>query len=810
MFEEYFRKLTHISTGAYPWQRGRFERFIRGEFPPCLNLPTGLGKTSVMPIWLLALAAAPEAVPRRLVWVVDRRVVVDQATVEAESLAEAVQALAEGDPLRSRLESLSITGREEGALAVSTLRGQRADNRAWSLDPSRPAIIVGTVDMTGSRLLFSGYGDGRWHAPQHAGLLGQDCLLVNDEAHLTPAFARLLDEVEARIARQDRLKPFRAMRVSATQSGGDRYPASLDRDLNASAEFARRYNADKQLRLHAAADKKALEKMMADLAVGGAAGRTLVYAESPETAVRLRDLIASKTGSARIRLLTGTQRGYERDRLVADEVFQEFASSKTPETPCWLVATSAGEVGVNISSDRLVSEHDTADHLLQRFGRLNRFGETQGAAHLVYLEAGQMEEAKRASLEYLRSLPSPAAGIYDISPRSLFENPAPAGAFSPVPAMARLEDWLLDVWSQTSLGGCEARPPVAAWLHGKPERELPVTEVAWRWDVEWLVKPGVPLEDVNEVLACHRVLAHEKLREPTWRLRTKLEQLDPGARILCVASDGALRRAALGELLDEIEYALLLLPVGCGGAADGMFTAGTGAPAACDVADEGVQPRRARSLTPLNDPGLRLAWQVTIEPDQDAEEDFEPVTVYYYAAAREPEPGAARDVYLEDHLRDAARYARLLAEKLGLGGGLTPAVELAGALHDLGKADPVWQYAMRGGLEHPLAKTARRGRPALLDGFRHELASLERAGQADDLALHLIAAHHGWARPHFQPQAFNRRALKASREAALEAARRFARLTARYGHWGLAYLEALFKAADALASRQAEEQPIDA
>jgi len=43
-----------------------------------------------------------------------------------------------------------------GALAVSTLRGQFADNRQWADSPSQPAIIIGTVDMIGSRLLFSG------------------------------------------------------------------------------------------------------------------------------------------------------------------------------------------------------------------------------------------------------------------------------------------------------------------------------------------------------------------------------------------------------------------------------------------------------------------------------------------------------------------------------------------------------------------------------------------------------------------------------------------------------------------------------
>src|SRR5439155_7558970 len=82
-----------------------------------------------------------------------------------------------------------------GSLAISTLRGQFADNREWSADPSRPAVIVGTVDMIGSRLLFSGFGVGFKAKPLHAGFLGQDVLLVHDEAHLEPAFQKLVEAI---------------------------------------------------------------------------------------------------------------------------------------------------------------------------------------------------------------------------------------------------------------------------------------------------------------------------------------------------------------------------------------------------------------------------------------------------------------------------------------------------------------------------------------------------------------------------------------------------------------------------------------
>ncbi len=109
---------------------------------------------------------------------------------------------------------------ESPPLAISTLRGQFADNREWSVDPSRPAVISGTVDMIGSRLLFSGYGIGLKARPLHAGFLGQDALLVHDEAHLEPAFQRLLKAIEAEQARCKKFRSFWVMELTATKRGG--------------------------------------------------------------------------------------------------------------------------------------------------------------------------------------------------------------------------------------------------------------------------------------------------------------------------------------------------------------------------------------------------------------------------------------------------------------------------------------------------------------------------------------------------------------------------------------------------------------
>ena len=171
-FNSGFAKLT--SHPPFRWQTCLFEEWLaRGRIPSALDIPTGLGKTSVMVLWYLALKAGA-AVPRRLVYVVDRRAVVDQATTVAEKIREKSQ------------DSTDST------LRVSTLRGQYVDNREWLADPAAPAIVVGTVDMIGSRLLFSGYGVSRKMRPYHAGLLGADTLVVLDEAHLVPPFEKLL------------------------------------------------------------------------------------------------------------------------------------------------------------------------------------------------------------------------------------------------------------------------------------------------------------------------------------------------------------------------------------------------------------------------------------------------------------------------------------------------------------------------------------------------------------------------------------------------------------------------------------------
>lgn len=171
-----------------------------------------------------------------------------------------------------------------------------------------------------------------------------------------------------------------------------------------------------------------------------------------------------------------------------------------------------------------------------------------------------------------------------------------------------------------------------------------------------------------------------------------------------------------------------------------------------------------------------------------------------------------RAIPLPQHHADVARWARQLA-------GADPAaeaVEQAAAVHDAGKAEPRMQVLLHGNallaLAGPvLAKSAQRRRADQLAawqasklprGFRHEFASLRYAPQADPLVAHLVASHHGHARPWgpscADPHANGMEQMHLQAHSLL----RWAQLQTTHGPWRLATLEWLVRAADARASME--------
>ncbi|HYG22083.1 MAG TPA: type I-U CRISPR-associated helicase/endonuclease Cas3 [Verrucomicrobiae bacterium] len=858
-FTELFKTLT-TGNAPFPWQCALYERMVSADFPAAADLPTGLGKTSVIMVWLLALLTHRDKVPRRLVYVVNRRTVVDQTTAEVERVRQELQ---KNPDLRAKLQAMCAVPTEE-PLGLSTLRGQFADNREWCADPARPAVIVGTVDMIGSGLLFSRYTCGFKARPHHAALLGQDVLLVHDEAHLEPAFQKLLDSIEEEQKCSGETRPLKVLKLSATNRN-DAAPADFTRTLRLSKAdadhpvVAKRINATKLLRLAALGDEKQLADKLAELVLSRRdSGRAvLIFARSVEVVQK----IEASIGKAKLPVvaLTGTMRGKERDTLSGNPTFARFLppSSRADSTQeltsgtVYLVATSAGEVGVNLSADELVCDLSTFESMAQRFGRVNRFGQLTDATIVVvhpekFKADDAMDEARSRTLDLLRQLNGNA------SPHALGQLDAAArsNAFSPPPKIRPATDILFDAWAMTSIRGpLPGRPPVAPYLHGETEWEPPETYVAWRSEVEIITDALIANYPPEELLADFPLKPHELLRDRSDRVQAELEKLaDAAVRnaekiVWLVDEDGEVARKQLKELLGKDSQALLhgatvLLPPSVGGLSKrGLLDGKSEAPddTGLDVADilsgPDEKPLRCRvrsdkTKVPSGFRGLRIVRVIdTLRGKEDLDErpESELETRYWLwleapkSAGVESLRSADESILLEDHTSDVEAHARAIVGKLAIPSPLANCVILAARFHDLGKRRLYWQRGI-GNINADvwLAKAGPDLTPRQLEErYRHEFGSLLDAEKEtefrklppheQDLVLHLIAAHHGRARPHFptsphdetfEPEA----SLDDARRIAAEVPRRFARLQRRYGRWGLAYLESLLRAADYAAS----------
>ena len=843
-FDTAFERLTGYP--AFPWQTRLYtDWFSGGRVPASCNLPTGLGKTSVIAVWLIALAKHPDRLPRRLVYVVNRRTVVDQTTDEIEKLRERIPEVPQLDAALWRLCALAPKGLQSQAdrpLAISTLRGQFADNRQWSADPCRPAVICGTVDMIGSRLLFSGYGVGFKLRPLHAGFLGQDAILVHDEAQLEPAFQRLIEDIRDEQEREpaplgDRMR-LKVLEMTATRRGaGKAFGLTVEDYQNDTVK--RRIAAPKALHLHENEDKNKLAEKIVHLVLQHKdSGRAvLVFVRKVEDVER----IAKKLPKGSFEQLTGTIRGLERDALVRKPIFQRFLPEPSrnkdivpAEGGVYLVCTSAGEVGVNISADHLVCDLTTFESMAQRFGRVNRFG-TRSDSRIDVLhprafdEKDAYEMAMKKTLEVLRQLDGVA------SPAALDKlgEDVRRDAFAPTPILLPTSEILFDAWALTSVRDkLPGRPPVEPWLHGIAEWQPPETQVAWRDEVGAITGDLLTEYQPKDLLEDYPLKPQELLRDLTSRVFDRLKKLEaaPDTPVWLVSDDGAVDVSTLSKVIDggrdALNHRTVLLPPSAGGlSASGMLDAGSAT--VNDVADEwrnefgGHRRRRVWDDDEQYEEktkGMRLIRRIEVPARDDDEAEGRSWHWFELAAGGESDGSRSdrKPVLWRVHTDDVVSNIGQIVASLPLG-DLSRAFIVAAKLHDIGKLRKLFQRILGNtdGKE-PLAKSGRGG-GRVRELYRHEFGSLidtrsdsEVVGlgsDLQDLLLHLIAAHHGRGRPHFPAgEAFDPENSSAAAEAlAREVPRRFARLQQVYGRWGLAYLESLLRAADYAASANPSE-----
>ncbi|MBI5141952.1 MAG: type I-U CRISPR-associated helicase/endonuclease Cas3 [Nitrospirae bacterium] len=873
-----FSKEFYWLTGhrPFPWQEKLFNEFLMRKDRKSCPVPTGLGKTSIMAIWLIALAHHVRSgtvadFPRRLAYVVNRRTVVDQSTDEAGRLRES---LAKPELLHIADALRSLQTRNNPVLvSISTLRGQFADNAEWRDDPARPAIIIGTVDMIGSRLLFSGYGCGFKSRPLHAGFLGQDTLLVHDEAHLEPAFQTLVSSIEKEQERCHEFMKFSVMELTATSrsSGSNDDDSLLTEEDRRHAEVQKRIEAKKWLLCHQ--EDKIADKVIQLAKEYKDSGKAiLVFLRLIDDVKKVADALSKTVSADNVEMLTGTLRGWERDKLAKmNAVFARFVRNSEAirqQGTVYLVCTSAGEVGVNISADHLVCDLTPLDSMIQRFGRVNRFGDGDAKIDIVYrkLDAESKKSSKPSSydqacvqtLSLLGQLQKREDDMrFDASPAALATIPAAdrQAAFTPPPVILPATDILFDAWALTSVRQkLPGRPPVADWLHGIAEWELPVTYVAWREEVSRINTP-VLLETYppEDLLEDYPLKPHELLRDQTKRVFDELEKIakrhtDQAAWL--IDSDGKVEVFSLTKLVERnklkqplvnlADRTVLLPPVARGlnkGMLDGNETTDERHDIADEWTDEKNNPRRRRVWNAQDKPkGMRLVRTIDVKLDVETESDDEADMSsrrywHWYVRPRSADDDGSRTARVKQelsvHLQSAEDFAGKLVTKLNLKEPEASAVIFAAHWHDPGKDRLTWQRSIGNHGYNPddprsiLAKSGIGMKPLSLSNYRHEFGSLidvtsqpeflALAPDVKDLVLHLIAAHHGRARPHFSDQeAFDlERAEESASRIACEVPRRFALLQRKYGRWGLAYLESLVRAADIMASQTGNDADFD-
>ncbi|HEY2845656.1 MAG TPA: DEAD/DEAH box helicase family protein, partial [Bryobacteraceae bacterium] len=178
----------------FPWQEQYAAEVLKGNWRP-IGMPTAAGKTALIDIAVYALAKSVPGAARRIFFVVDRRVIVDEAAERAAKLADCLCKASPDSDLGKLAQSLKDLG-GPAPLTTAVLRGGIPRDQSWADSPLEPVVICSTVDQVGSSLLFRAYGTSEYGRSIRAGLAAYDSLIILDEAHTSRAFAETLEVIQ--------------------------------------------------------------------------------------------------------------------------------------------------------------------------------------------------------------------------------------------------------------------------------------------------------------------------------------------------------------------------------------------------------------------------------------------------------------------------------------------------------------------------------------------------------------------------------------------------------------------------------------
>lgn len=394
-FDIWFARLTGMANKPHEWQRSlATETVPRSRL---IHVPTGMGKTfGVLATWAWhRIHRQDDAWPRRLIWCLPMRVLVEQTYATARDAFQRLESLWDG------------AGAHEGKFGVHLLMGGEDAGGDWHLFPEECSILVGTQDMVLSRALNRGYASGRARWPVDFGVVSHDVLWVMDEVQLMDVGLATSGQLQA-YHDIDACKGFRPRHtwwMSATlqpdwlktvdtepkHSGWVRDPITVPHDQRGIGLGA----IPKTLSLATISTNgaKTFGRALASRVLDehrklddGEYGRiSLVVCNTVERACATFDALRAQAPHQSAELVHSRFRPAERSAWTTS--FLSRASCVTGADRI-IVATQVVEAGVDISAGVVVTELAPWPSLVQRFGRCARYG---GRGTCLVVDRGREE-----------------------------------------------------------------------------------------------------------------------------------------------------------------------------------------------------------------------------------------------------------------------------------------------------------------------------------------------------------------------------------------------------------------------------------
>ena len=367
-----------------------------------IRIPTGFGKTlGVLTAWTWhRVHRGDEAWPRRLVWCLPMRVLVEQTEDEVQSALNRLGVLWDGN------------GTHDGKVGVHLLMGG-ADAGQWHLYPEHPAVLIGTQDMLLSRAMNRGYASPRARWPMEFGLLNHDALWVLDEVQLMDVGLATSGQLQVfRSEDQEAKKSLRPcfswwMSATLQRRWLEKSPDTTDlvEDLKKNTHRINRENrvghlwddVKKNLDVIPSTNSRTLAGNVSQYHQErgcGENGPTLVVLNTVERAVEVWKALMSD-GALR-RTGVDVPLVHSRFRPAERQTWRETFLNRdacSPGTNRIIVSTQVVEAGADISAPLLFTELAPWPSLVQRLGRCARWG---GEGQVIVADFGHDSDKKAA------------------------------------------------------------------------------------------------------------------------------------------------------------------------------------------------------------------------------------------------------------------------------------------------------------------------------------------------------------------------------------------------------------------------------